>query len=198
MRGGKILFESLSFALEPSDVLVVTGPNGSGKTSLLRLVTGLLGADEGSFTWQGVSSTRASRLVAGSVHYLGHSSALKPFLTVRENLYIWAKLFGDGAGLDAAAMRTGVGEFLDFPVKYLSEGQKKRVNLARFLTTLLPLWVMDEPSSGLDTEGQKLLSELITEHLEGGGIAIIAAHHNLGLKKARTLRLAKGKHRWGK
>lgn len=186
IRGGRRLFAGLSFTLKSSEVLVVTGANGSGKTSLLRVLAGLLPAEDGSISWAGEVGTPWD-ILKGALHYLGHREGLKPYLTVRENLKIWGDLYGSAENLSAAAKKTGVFPLLEFPLKFLSEGQKKRVNLARFLTTPKPLWLMDEPAAGLDKEGRALLASLIRDHLKTGGIVIAATHQDLGLKGARTL-----------
>ena len=197
-RGGRVLFKDLSLALNPSDVLIVRGPNGSGKTSLLRLLAGLLTPDEGDFRWQGEQHRDARTLVAGAVHYLGHAHGLKPFLTVAENLSLWAKLYGGGGGIEKAADKTGVGNLLGIPVKYLSEGQKKRVNLARFLSVPLPLWIMDEPTAALDAGGRGLVADMVAAHGKEGGITVLAAHQDMKIKAAKTLTLGGGKTRWGR
>ena len=196
IRGARTLFSGLSISLAASEGLLLRGPNGSGKTSLLRILAGFLPPQEGSFTWDGETSARARDLVVGRTHYLGHTYGLKPYLTVRENLTIWGSLFGGTEGFEKAARRTGVEGLLEFPVKFLSEGQKKRVNLARFLVTSLPLWLMDEPASGLDREGVQILGALIEDHLKEGGIVIAATHQDLGLKGIKTLTLGGGKGRF--
>ena len=146
IRGGRRLFEDISFFLNPGQGLLVLGPNGSGKTSLLRILAGFLEPASGTLQWAGEKAENGFDLLPGATHYLGHTPALKPFLTVRENLNFWQKMMGGAGGLEEATEKTGVRDFLDFPVKFLSEGQRKRVNLARFLVEPLPIWLMDEPA----------------------------------------------------
>jgi len=198
IRGGRTLFSGLSLSLRPSEGLLVRGPNGIGKTSLLRVLAGFLPPEEGSFSWDQETSKRARDLVPGRIHYLGHATGLKPTLTVRENLVTWGRLFGGAGNPDEAAEKTGVEDLLEFPLKFLSEGQKKRVNLARFLVTPLPLWLLDEPASGLDREGVKILEGLITGHLKEGGIVIAATHQDLNIKGMTTLTIDGGKGRFTK
>lgn len=188
IRGGRTLFAGLSFSVQPSKALIIKGANGSGKTSLLRVLAGLLPTEEGTVQWRGEAG-KPSKILNDEIHYLGHSDALKPYLTVQENLKIWGGLYGGEIKLDSAAKKTGVFPLLEIPVKFLSEGQKKRVNLARFLTTPKSIWLMDEPAAGLDQEGRTLLAGLIRDQLGANGIVIASTHQELGIKGAKTLTL---------
>lgn len=192
VRGGRTLFEGLSFSLNPGQGVVLTGPNGSGKTSLLRILAGFLAPASGSLIWAGDEAKNGFDLLPGYSHFLGHAQALKPFLTVRENLKFWQKILGGSGDLEGPSKKTGVSELLDFPVKFLSEGQRKRVNLARFLVEPLPIWLMDEPAAGLDNNGQQILGGLILEHLKKGGIFIAATHQELAIEGLKEVKLGQG------
>lgn len=193
VRGERVLFENLSFSLKPGEVLVVRGPNGSGKTSLLRLLAGFLGPEAGAFQWQGETARHARKLLQGSLHYLGHAQALKSHLTVLENLVLWARLYGARSDFAQACGEVGLAGFEDFPVRFLSEGQRKRVNLARLIAVALPLWLLDEPVAGLDKGGQALLADLVKRHTAGGGMVVVATHQELDVTPARTLTLGRAK-----
>jgi heme exporter protein A len=179
VRGGREVFSGLDFAVSAGELLAITGANGSGKTSLLRLIAGLLVASGGSVELEG-GETELS--LAEQAHYLGHRDALKPALSVAENLSFWRDFLGGemsdrGRSLAAA----GLDHAAHLPAAYLSAGQRRRLSIARLLVVRRPVWLLDEPTSALDVAGQDLFVRLMRDHLTGGGIIIAATHAPLGI-----------------
>ena len=184
VRGGRQVFADLSFILAPGELLAVTGPNGAGKSTLLRLVAGLLRPAAGTVTLEGGADTG----VGENAHYLGHLDALKPGLTVRQNLDFWRKLWG-GGDVDAALDAVGLEPLGDLHASVLSAGQKRRVALARLMVARRALWLLDEPATALDAIAEAGLGRLIADHLSGGGMAIAATHRDLPVSPTATLTL---------
>jgi heme exporter protein A len=185
IRGGREVFSGLDFDASAGEALAVTGPNGAGKTSLLRLIAGLLTISGGSITFDGDSELT----LAEQAHYLGHRDALKPSLTVIENLSFWRDFLG-GEASDAGQSLAAVGldHAAQLPAAFLSAGQRRRLSIARLLTVRRPIWLLDEPTSALDALGQTMFAGLMRDHLERGGLIVAATHAPLGIA-ARELRI---------
>ena len=186
VRGGREVFAGLDFEAASGEVLAVTGANGSGKTSLLRLIAGLLAPAAGSIALDGGA---AELTLPEQAHYLGHRDALKPALSVLENLAFWRDFLG-GDVFDAGASLTsvGLGHTTHLPAAYLSAGQRRRLSLARLLTVRRPVWLLDEPTAALDAAGQRLFAGLMRDQLARGGLIIAATHGPLGID-ARELKM---------
>jgi heme exporter protein A len=186
VRGSRTVFIDLNLELYSGGALALVGPNGSGKSSLLRLIAGLLRPSAGEIELAG---GEAERTIGEHAHYLGHLDALKPSLTVAENLGFWAGYLGGRASPpDEALAAVGLGGLTDLPAAYLSAGQRRRLSLARLLAVPRPIWLLDEPTSGLDAAGQERLTELMRRHLGTGGMVVAATHGPLGIE-AMELRL---------
>jgi heme exporter protein A len=186
-RGGRQVFRDLSFAVGAGEALLVTGPNAVGKSSLLRLVAGLVRPQEGQLEFAGGDGELT---VGEQAHYLGHQDALKPSLSVAENLAFWADFLGGGRTKGAAALAAvGLGALTHLPATYLSAGQRRRLSLARLIVVERPIWLLDEPASALDVAGQSMLVELMRAHLAQGGLILAATHGPIGLDRTIELRL---------
>ena len=186
VRGGREVFAGLNFEANSGDALAVVGPNGSGKTSLLRLIAGLLTPASGSVILEG---GEAELTLYEQSHYLGHRDALKPALSVSENLNFWRDFLGGATSNPTESL--GIVELdhaAHLPAAFLSAGQRRRLSIARLLTVRRPIWLLDEPTNALDTVGQKLFASLMGEHLSRGGLIIAATHTPLGVP-ARSLRV---------
>lgn len=186
VRGGREVFAGLDLSAASGEALAVTGPNGAGKTSLLRMIAGLLLPAEGSI---GLEGGDAELSLAEQAHYLGHRDALKPALSVLENLSFWHDfLGGDAQDTRACLAAVKLDHAADLPAAYLSAGQRRRLSIARLLCVRRPLWLLDEPTSALDAAGQELFVGLMREHLARGGILVAATHLPLGIE-AREMRM---------
>jgi heme exporter protein A len=186
VRGGRQVFAGLSFSVAAGEALVVLGPNGVGKSSLLRLIAGLVARAGGTLVLEGGDGELT---IAEQAHYLGHQDALKPSLTVDENLTFWSRYLGGGEATQAALPAVGLDGIAQLPAAYLSAGQRRRLSIARLLAVRRPIWLLDEPTTALDTAAQAALAGFMEQHLAGGGLIVAAAHGPIGLRAARELRL---------
>ena len=187
-RGERLLFADLELTLGPGEAIELRGANGVGKTTLLLIVAGIVRATAGRVWLQGGDPEQRWETDIG---YLGHKGAIKPRLTVLENLGFWARLGGAPADAVPAALETvGLAPIGWLEAGNLSAGQTRRLALARLLAGDRPVWLMDEPTAALDAAGEALVARLIDRHLDAGGSALIATHHELGLSHAvKTVRL---------
>ncbi|HTQ82420.1 MAG TPA: heme ABC exporter ATP-binding protein CcmA [Pseudolabrys sp.] len=185
-RGGREVFAGLNFALPAGEALLVTGRNGAGKSSLLRLIAGLVRVSAGKIE---LSGGAADSSIGEQAHYLGHQDAVKGSLTLAENLRFWIEFLGGGKPVEAALGAVDLAPLADLPAAYLSAGQRRRLSIARLYAVARPLWLLDEPTTALDTASQARLATLMQEHLAGGGLIAAAAHGPIGLEGARELRL---------
>ena len=186
-RGGETVFSNVGFSLTERQALIVTGPNGSGKSTLLRVVAGLLPAAGGRVALEAGGEDFPS--IASACHYLGHQNAMKPTLSVTENLCFWRDFCGETKlGIEEALDVVGLGGIGHLPFGYLSTGQRRRAAIARLLVSHRPLWLLDEPTAGLDKASEKRFSALMTAHCQAGGIIVAATHLPLGIE-AQELKL---------
>lgn len=189
IRGDRLVFEDLDFDLQPGGCLVLRGPNGSGKSSLLRLCAGFLAPAEGRLRFDGLPIDDDREAHRARLIYVGHLDPLKPVLTVAENLAFWAAMNGASGAAEDALARFGMAGLADLPARYLSAGQRRKVNLARLATSAAVLWLLDEPTTALDDAAVAALTALIAAHRADGGMVMAATHIDLGLPDAAALRL---------
>ncbi len=189
-RGDHHVLRGVRFEVGAGECLQLKGANGTGKTTLLRTACGLAYPEGGEITWCGENIRKDMHSFHAQLAYLGHEPPLKAELTARENLQYWVGVRRrlEPPELDQALNRVGAEHWADRPVRTLSAGQKRRAALAGLTLMRVPLWLLDEPTTNLDTEGQKLVGALIEEHLQAGGVALAAVHHELAVSATDSLR----------
>jgi heme exporter protein A len=190
-RGDRHVLRGVSFVAAPGNCVLLTGKNGAGKTTLLRVIAGLLDPEEGQVTWRGVPARQSRDEFHSELAYLGHEPPLKGDLTGHENLAysIGIRREVTRAEIDAALERTDAASFADRHVRMLSAGQRRRIALAGVLLADAKLWLLDEPTTNLDAQGQQLVTELTEEQLTRDGIVVAAVHHSLSLSAGRLVPL---------
>jgi heme exporter protein A len=195
-RGGETVFSGIGFDLSEGEALIVTGPNGSGKSTLLRIIAGLLPAASGSIRLEGGGDDAPN--AASVCHYLGHENGMKPALSVAENLDFWRSFNGRPAlSIDEALEAVGLDTVAHLPYGYLSTGQRRRIAIARLSLNHRPLWLLDEPTAGLDRRSEKCFAGLMAGHLGTGGMIVAATHVALGLEGVKELRMGDREARAG-
>ncbi|MEE9375912.1 MAG: heme ABC exporter ATP-binding protein CcmA [Rhizobiaceae bacterium] len=188
VRGEDLIFSNLSFAVSAGEALVIRGSNGVGKSTLLRALAGLLPFEVGSAEIEGLGEEFGEARLAELCHYLGPENAMKPSMTVEENLVFWQQFSGQPhLDIDEAIEMVGLGGLGTVPFAHLSTGQSRRIAIARLLVSYRPIWLLDEPTSGLDVASETQFAALMEAHLEDQGIIIAATHIPLGLKRMEEL-----------
>lgn len=194
VRGDRVLFKNVGFNLQAGGLLYILGENGSGKSSLQRLLSGLLMPETGAVYWNGEEIKQATETYQENLLYIGHLNSLKDDLTALENLQISARIAGNETNVEqalAALQAMGIQRCAHLPVRVLSQGQKRRVALARLWLTSSSLWILDEPFAALDALSIELLASRLSQHLLEGGMAIITTHQDVVINalSTQTLRL---------
>lgn len=190
-RGDRHVLRNVSFEAVPGRCVLLTGRNGAGKTTLLRTIAGLLEPEEGEMTWRGVSTLESRNGFHAELAYLGHEPPLKGDLSGRENLRfaVGIRRSVTTAEIDGALERTGAASFGDLATRLLSAGQRRRIALAGVVLANAALWLLDEPTTNLDSEGQQLVADLVAEQLARAGLVVAAVHHSLPLAEGSLTEL---------
>lgn len=183
IRGDRVLFSDLAFTARAGQIIQVQGPNGSGKTSLLRIVSGLTPPAQGEVLWHGKAIDRAGSDYLSQINFIGHANGIKADLTPLENLHMAVMLGTASAKMDkiTALQRLGLGKYYDIPCRQLSAGQQRRVALARLLVTETSIWILDEPFTSLDNHGIGMVEDMLLAHVEKGGLVMLTSHHHLNV-----------------
>ena len=191
-RGARMLFSGMHLELHPGDAALATGPNGSGKSSLLRVIAGLIPPFAGRIIWNGEDARRSPDNYRSVMRYVGHADALQPTLTVIENLTYWAKIYGcphDVAALKRGLQSVDLSDLANLPVRILSAGQRRRLSLARAISTGGKIWLLDEPTVALDAQSITNIETAISTFRDQGGIVIASTNAPMSLPSAESIDL---------
>lgn len=190
LRGERLVLNGTAFRVDSGTVLVLAGANGTGKSTLLRLMAGLMRPSGGTLLWDGVDVAEDRDAHRARLAYVGHADAVKPALSVIENARFWADVSGAGGQSAEQALESlEIGHLADLPARYLSAGQRRRLGLTRMLTSAARLWLLDEPTTALDADSSQRVAALIDGHRKAGGMAVVSTHLDLGVDGVETLRL---------
>jgi len=190
IRGERLVLDGTGFQLADGGVMILKGANGAGKSTLLRLMAGLMRPVSGQISWDGSDIAEDATEHNQRIVYIGHADAIKPLLSVSENVSFWAELSGQAGMTPEMAMQTfSIDHLKDLPARYLSAGQRRRVGLCRMLTAGASLWLLDEPTTALDVETTEVLTGVIDRHRQGGGMVVLSTHGEMGLADTETLTL---------
>ncbi len=189
IRGDRPVFSGLGFELPPGRAVILSGANGSGKSSLMKIIAGLLPAQNGTLSYDDQDMLGNRDWISRNICYLAHKNGMKPEMTVAENLAFWANMEHHNGDVRKEAVKVGIDHCLDLPVCYLSSGQARRAALTRVLCHPAKFWLLDEPTVGLDSSGVELLAGLMNDHLKAGGRILAATHIELGLDPDNSSRL---------
>ena len=190
VRGNKCIFSELSFSVSSGEALILKGANGTGKSSLLRLMTGILTPKKGKIKWNNENILESKDEHNARFHFVGHLNPIKPTLTVYENIFFWSHLQPKPKKINYALEIFGISHLRNVSAQFLSAGQIRLTNLAKIVATPADIWLLDEPTSSLDKYALKKLDQILKDHQRDGGIVVASTHTNINIKNVKELELS--------